>query len=98
VQTALASGVPFVGIPLQPEQDANVAFAQRQGAARLIAQDAAGTPALAQAAGDLLASDSARRSARRLQQIFAAVDGPDAAADAVLEIAMCQPRAEPQRR
>ncbi|MGN6796217.1 MAG: glycosyltransferase [Streptosporangiaceae bacterium] len=98
VQTALASGVPFVGIPLQPEQDVNVAFAQRQGAARLIAQDAAGTPALSQAAGDLLGSESARRSARRLQQIFAAVDGPDAAADAVLEIAMCQPRAQPQRR
>jgi UDP:flavonoid glycosyltransferase YjiC (YdhE family) len=38
VQTALAAGVPFVGIPLQSEQDANVTFAQNQGAARLIAQ------------------------------------------------------------
>jgi UDP:flavonoid glycosyltransferase YjiC (YdhE family) len=38
VQTALASGVPFIGIPLQPEQDANVIFAERQGAARLVAQ------------------------------------------------------------
>jgi len=42
VQTALAAGVPFVGIPLQPEQDANVTFAQNQGAARLIPQNAAG--------------------------------------------------------
>jgi hypothetical protein len=38
VQTALASGVPLLGIPLQPEQDANVALAERQGAARLVAQ------------------------------------------------------------
>jgi hypothetical protein len=46
VQTALAAGLPFVGIPLQSEQDANVTFAQNQGAARLIAQKAAGTPAM----------------------------------------------------
>jgi UDP:flavonoid glycosyltransferase YjiC (YdhE family) len=92
VQTALASGVPFVGIPLQPEQDANVAFAGRRGAARLVRQDAAGTPALARAARELLASAGARRSARELQQIFAAVDGPGAAADAVLNLAALQPR------
>ena len=36
----------LVGIPLQSEQDANVTFAQNQGAARLIAQKAAGTPAM----------------------------------------------------
>ena len=30
VQTALASGVPLIGIPLQPEQDLNVALAERQ--------------------------------------------------------------------
>jgi hypothetical protein len=42
--TALAAGLPFVGIPLQSEQDANVTFAQNQGAARLIAQKAAGRP------------------------------------------------------
>jgi UDP:flavonoid glycosyltransferase YjiC (YdhE family) len=98
VQTALASGVPFIGIPLQPEQDANVAFARREGAARLVPQDSAGMPALAGAARGLLASDAARRGARRLQQIFAAVDGPAAAAGAVLEIAAGQPHAEPQRR
>jgi UDP:flavonoid glycosyltransferase YjiC (YdhE family) len=55
VQTALASGLPFVGIPLQPEQDANVAFAERQGAARRVAQRAAGTQAVADAARKLLA-------------------------------------------
>lgn len=45
VQTALASGVPLIGIPLQPEQDLNVSLAERQGAARLLPQRHAGTPA-----------------------------------------------------
>ena len=35
VQSALASGLPFIGIPLQPEQDANIVLAERQGAPRL---------------------------------------------------------------
>jgi UDP:flavonoid glycosyltransferase YjiC (YdhE family) len=87
VQTALAAGVPFVGIPLQPEQDTNVTFAQSQGAARLIAQKAAGTPAMTAAARDLLDDAAARDSAARLKQIFAAVDGPAAAAEAIVEIA-----------
>ena len=97
VQTALAAGLPFVGIPLQSEQDANVTFAQNQGAARLIAQKAAGTPALTAAARDLLADAAARDSARRLKQIFAAVDGPAAAAQAVLETAAAQ-APDPQPR
>ncbi|MGN6681718.1 MAG: glycosyltransferase [Streptosporangiaceae bacterium] len=98
VQTALAAGVPFIGIPLQPEQDANVAFAQRHGVARLVPQHVAELPALAEAARDLLASEAARHSAHRLQQIFAAVDGPAAAADAVLELAAGRRHAQPQRR
>jgi UDP:flavonoid glycosyltransferase YjiC (YdhE family) len=98
VQTALAAGVPFIGIPLQPEQDANVAFAQRHGVARLVPQHVAELPALAEAARDLLASEAARHSAHRLQQIFAAVDGPAAAAGAVLELAAGRRHAQPQRR
>jgi UDP:flavonoid glycosyltransferase YjiC (YdhE family) len=98
VQTALAAGVPLIGLPLQPEQDANITFAQRQGVARLVPQDFADPPALAEAARGLLASDAARRNARRLKQIFAAVDGPAAAADAVLELAAGRPHPEPQRR
>jgi UDP:flavonoid glycosyltransferase YjiC (YdhE family) len=60
VQTALASGVPFIGVPLQPEQDANVVFAERQGAARRLSQTAARTPALAQTARAILADDRCR--------------------------------------
>jgi UDP:flavonoid glycosyltransferase YjiC (YdhE family) len=98
VQTALAAGLPFVGIPLQPEQDANVTFAQNQGAARLVAHKAAGTSAMTVAARDLLADAAARDSARRLERIFAAVDGPAAAAQAILEIAAAAPATEPQPR
>ena len=87
VQTALACGLPMIGIPLQPEQDANVAFAERQGAARLVPRSAAGTPLLARTARELLGSQDARRHARRLQQIFAAADGPGAAADAIIGLA-----------
>ena len=87
VQTALACGLPMIGIPLQAEQDANVAFAERQGAARLVPHSAAGTPLLARTARELLGSQDARRHARRLQQIFAAADGPGAAADAIIELA-----------
>jgi UDP:flavonoid glycosyltransferase YjiC (YdhE family) len=84
VQTALASGLPFVGIPLQPEQDANVAFVERQGAARRVAQRAAGTPVLTEAAQALLTDVRYRHRARHLQAVFEAVDGPGAAADAIL--------------
>jgi UDP:flavonoid glycosyltransferase YjiC (YdhE family) len=84
VQTALASGIPLVGIPLQPEQHANVALVERQGAARLVGQKEAGTSALTDAARELLEDDRYREDARRLQAAYAAVDGPGAAADAIL--------------
>ena len=75
MQTALASGLPFVGIPLQPEQDANVVFAERQGAARRVTTREAGTRSVADAARKLLTEPSYRARAQDLQAIFAAVDG-----------------------
>ena len=50
------------------------------------------------AAQDLLADDAARDSARRLKQILAAVDGPAAAAQAVLETAAAAQEPQPQPR
>jgi UDP:flavonoid glycosyltransferase YjiC (YdhE family) len=87
VQTALASGVPFIGVPLQPEQDANVVFAERQGAARRLSRIAARTPALTQTARAIVADDRYRRAARRIQALFAVQDGPGAAAAAIIELA-----------
>lgn len=49
------------------------------------------------AARHLLTDDAAHDSARRLKQIFAATDGPAAAAQAVLEIAAAH-APEPQPR
>jgi UDP:flavonoid glycosyltransferase YjiC (YdhE family) len=89
VQAALAAGVPLIGMPLQPEQDANVALAERQGAARLVPPSAAAT--LARTAREMLGTDRYRHNARRLQAHFARVDGPAAAADAILELAEAEP-------
>jgi len=75
VQTALASGLPLIGIPPQGEQDANVWLAQRQGAARLVAPRDAGTDAMTSAARDLLAGTSYRTNAARIARIYAAADG-----------------------
>jgi UDP:flavonoid glycosyltransferase YjiC (YdhE family) len=86
VQTALAAGLPFIGIPLQPEQDTNVALAERQGAARLVPQVEAGGPVLQQTVRALLADARFRDNARRLQAAFERVDGPGAAAEAILEL------------
>jgi UDP:flavonoid glycosyltransferase YjiC (YdhE family) len=86
VQTALASGLPLIGVPLQPEQDANVALVERQGAARLVPQPLAGTRALADIARTMLGDPGYRRQALRLQAIFARADGPGASADAIIEL------------
>lgn len=51
---ALASGTPLIGIPLQPEQDANVVLAERLGAARRIPLAQAGSPLLTSTAAQLL--------------------------------------------
>ena len=87
VQTALASGIPLIGIPLQPEQDANVALVERAGAARLVAQGAAGGEAMPRAATQMLADSRHREAAQRIQATFATVDGPGLGADAIIELA-----------
>ena len=86
VQTAIASGCPFVGVPLQPEQHSNVAIVEGHGAARLVPLGQAGGSVLTDAARQLLGDPNARVQARRLQQLYAAVDGPGAAADAIASL------------
>ena len=87
VQTALASGTPFVGIPLQPEQHLNVHLAERAGAARMVAPADVATPALAAAVLAVVEDERHQAAARGLQVEMAAVDGPGAAADAILRLA-----------
>jgi UDP:flavonoid glycosyltransferase YjiC (YdhE family) len=86
VQTALACGLPLIGIPLQPEQDTNVALVERLGAARLVAQRDAGGAVLRETAREMLSDPRYRQEAQRIQAIFERTDGPGAAADAILEL------------
>jgi UDP:flavonoid glycosyltransferase YjiC (YdhE family) len=86
VQTAVASGTPFIGLPLQPEQDTNVVVVERLGAGRRLAAKLAGTPALTELARRILAEPRYREAARRLADIYATVDGAGAAADAILTL------------
>jgi UDP:flavonoid glycosyltransferase YjiC (YdhE family) len=91
VQTALAAGVPMLGLPLQPEQHLNLALAERAGAGRLLRPADAGTAALTQLARELLANPGYRAAAVRMQRVFATVDGPARAAEAIMEVAAAAP-------
>lgn len=86
VQTAMASGTPFVGFPLQPEQQANLDIAEGQGLARTVPLTHATTPAMTQAVRALLHDERARAAAQRVRGLYAAVDGAANAADAILEL------------
>jgi UDP:flavonoid glycosyltransferase YjiC (YdhE family) len=87
VQTAMAAGTPVLGIPLQPEQDLNVALLERQGAARLVPRRAAHTVRLASVADDMLRTEQYRAAADRVRRLYDAVDGPGNAADVIIETA-----------
>ncbi|MDQ3790277.1 MAG: hypothetical protein M3422_23925 [Actinomycetota bacterium] len=87
VQTAMASGTPFVGYPLQPEQQANLDIAERQGLARTIPLAHATTPAMTRAVRALLHDEHARAAAQHVRDLYAATDGAGNAAGAILELA-----------
>jgi UDP:flavonoid glycosyltransferase YjiC (YdhE family) len=84
VQTAMASGTPFVGLPYHGEQELNVAVAERLGMALRLAPPAATTPALPEALRRLLAEPAFSAAARRAARHYADVDGAAQAADALL--------------
>lgn len=83
VQTAVASGVPLAGIPLQPEQDLNVHLLQKQGMALRVRPQEAGGLAMTHAVRLLLEQPSFRDHADRLRSIVSKVDGPAGAAHAI---------------
>ncbi len=84
VQTAVASGTPFVGLPYHGEQELNVAVAERLGVAIRMKPDDAHTPELATALRRLLTDPAYTESARRAARHYEAVDGADRAAEALL--------------
>jgi UDP:flavonoid glycosyltransferase YjiC (YdhE family) len=79
----MASGVPMIGIALQPEQDLNIHCAERQGMAlRFSALEARGL-ALTNAVRLLLERPDYRAQAQRVRTLFAGVDGAAGAASAI---------------
>lgn len=84
VQTALAAGTPFVGLPYHGEQELNVAVAERLGMALRMSPAVAGTPALGTALRRLLDEPSFRRAGADAARLYAGVDGAARAADAIL--------------
>jgi UDP:flavonoid glycosyltransferase YjiC (YdhE family) len=86
VQTAMASGVPFIGMPLHGEQELNVALAERFGAALRLSPAVAGTHAMTRAVERLINETALRRSALRAKHLYAGVDGADGCARAIVEV------------
>ncbi|GLH99139.1 glycosyltransferase [Phytohabitans aurantiacus] len=79
VQTAMAAGTPLLGVPLQPEQDLNLALLERLGAARRTRPATIRTDA-----ARMLTDPIHREAAARVQKAYATLDGPGAAAEAIL--------------
>ena len=80
VQTACATGVPFVGLGLQPEQVWNVEVCVRQGNAIRIPPKRVGRPEFRAAVERVLADPAMRDAATRMQQAFEGEDGAAASA------------------
>jgi UDP:flavonoid glycosyltransferase YjiC (YdhE family) len=81
VQTACASGTPFVGIGMQPEQAINIEGVVRFGSARRISKSKVTIERVQNEVLALLQDGEARRKAHELKEVFAQWDGAQAAAD-----------------
>ncbi|QTV79870.1 glycosyltransferase [Microbacterium sp. NIBRBAC000506063] len=80
VQTACATGIPFVGMGLQPEQVWNIDQCVAQGNAIALSPKQAGTRHLTDAVERILADESVHAAAARVAQAFRDEDGAAAAA------------------
>jgi UDP:flavonoid glycosyltransferase YjiC (YdhE family) len=85
VQCAMAAGIPIVGIPLQPEQDANLAFLARRGAALPLATRQVGRGVLPTMARKLLDDPTHRAAAASIKTAYAKLDGPKLTAQAIVD-------------
>lgn len=92
LQCAMASGAPVVAIPLQPEQDANIHFLVKAGAARSIPLRDVGAGSLAPIVRQMLGQPEFRAAARRIQAAYARRDGPRSSAEAILNFIAPQAR------
>ncbi len=75
VQTASATGIPFVGMGLQPEQKWNVRMAERRGHAIAISPKRVGSPEFVAAVTRVLRDSGIRETASEVQRAYAGADG-----------------------
>lgn len=86
VQTACATGVPFVGMGLQPEQTWNVTVAEGEGNAIALTPSDVGKQAFLDAVHRVLTDPGIRAAADRVQRKYAAEDGGAAAAQEIKRV------------
>ena len=84
VQTAMWSGTPFVGFPLHPEQELNVALAARQGMAIALGPRHTDRAKVARAVREIIRPEYAA-AATRARRHYVDVDGAARAADALVD-------------
>ena len=85
VQTACATGVPFVGVGLQPEQTWNVRMCVEQGNALSLSPKQAQTQLLAEAVSRILGDPGFTAAAARVRVAFEHADGAVATARIIEE-------------
>ncbi|MGX5695789.1 glycosyltransferase [Agromyces soli] len=80
VQTACATGIPFVGMGLQPEQRWNVRMSERRGNAIAVSPKHVGRPEFLDAVRRVLDDASIRRAADEVREAYRGADGAAATA------------------
>ncbi|WP_137844494.1 nucleotide disphospho-sugar-binding domain-containing protein [Microbacterium sp. 2FI] len=80
VQTACATGIPFVGMGLQPEQTWHVRMCQARGNAIAISPKRAGSPEFLAAVQRVLSDPVIRSAADEVRAAYAGADGAAASA------------------
>ena len=86
VQTACATGVPFVGMGLQPEQTWNVRVCARRGNAVALSPRQVGTPEFVAAVRRVLTDPAVRAAAHQVRRLHAEEDGASACAQHILAV------------
>ncbi|MGO4832198.1 glycosyltransferase [Rhizobiaceae sp. 2RAB30] len=84
MQCAMAAGTPVIGIPLQPEQDANIHLLELKGSARLLPEREVGRGRLPALVREMTTQRSYKNSAQAIQSAYAGRDGPALSAEAIL--------------
>jgi UDP:flavonoid glycosyltransferase YjiC (YdhE family) len=84
LQCAMAAGTPVIGIPLQPEQEANLTWLERAGAAKRLPAAEVGRGALPGLVRRMISDPSHKVAATALSALYARRNGPALSADAIL--------------